>query len=263
LEGGLGVSGPKFCVIRGPGTNCDIETAYSVSHFGVQAERVHINRLMEGKKDLESYQGLLIAGGFSYGDHIRSGSILGKFLGEKFGDQLEVFIEEGWPVLGICNGFQVLVESGVLPGFDGRSTEPQAVLGTNNSAKYEDRWVYLRNDNREKCIFTRGMKATSFIPVAHGEGKFIFAKEHEKEYLDLLEKNDQVVFRYAQPNGEAAGGKYPDNPNGALSDIAGICDPTGVVLGMMPHPERAFNRITYPDWTLMFKNMVEYVKRRY
>jgi phosphoribosylformylglycinamidine synthase len=261
-----------FCVLRAPGTNCDIETKYALEHFGCRAEVVHVNRFLEDKKDLSDYSGLVIPGGFSFGDHIRSGAILGKIVANKLGSEITKMASVGKPILGICNGFQVLVESGILPGFNGGALKSQAALGTNTSSKFEDRWVHLRNENRGNCIFTKGVKGLTRMPVAHAEGKFILPLERETEYLNYLEERDQIAFCYATDVGELAKGEYPANPNGSIADIAGICDPSGVVMGMMPHPERAFHRITYPDWTrssaedigdgyLLFKNMVEYAKK--
>ncbi len=263
----------RFCVLRAPGTNCDLETRYSLEYFGAVAEVVHINKFTRGEKSLEDYHALVIPGGFSYGDHIRSGAIMGKILGEKFGKSVAKFAEEGKPVLGICNGFQVLVESGILPGFDCISPQPQAALATNASSHFEDRWIYLKNVNRGKCIFAKRIEIIH-IPVTHGEGRFLLPKKKEKQLLKLLEKNDQIVFRYVTREGRPAKGKYPLNPNGALADIAGICNPEGNVLGMMPHPEKAFHGITHPDWTrsklrergdgfAIFENMVRYVERRF
>jgi phosphoribosylformylglycinamidine synthase len=261
-----------FCVLRAPGTNCDIETKYSLEHFGCDAEVVHINRFLEDKKDLSKYSGLVIPGGFSFGDHVRSGAILGKIVAKKLGSAVMKMAGDEKPVLGICNGFQVLVESGILPGFDAGKLKTQAALGTNTSSKYEDRWTYLKNENEGNCIFTEEVKDITRMPIAHGEGKFILPRESEAEYLAHLKENDQIAFCYATERGELADGVYPDNPNGSLADIAGICDASGVVMGMMPHPERAFFRITYPDWTrnpgedigdgyAIFKNMVQYAKK--
>lgn len=263
----------RFCIFRAPGTNCDAETYYALEFFGCMAEVVHINKLLRGEVALSNYQGIVIPGGFSYGDHIRSGAILGKIIGEKLGAELEEFSKGGKPILGICNGFQVLVEAGLLPAFNGFTKVPEIALGKNVSNRFEDRWVYLRNENKGKCIFTRGVKLIR-APVNHGEGKFIPPLGREEEFLQKLEENDQMVFRYAKPDGSPARGEYPANPNSSYSDIAGICDPSGLILGMMPHPEKAFHRITYPDWTRtglqgmgdgyrIFKNMVEYVKKHF
>ncbi|MFQ5974697.1 MAG: phosphoribosylformylglycinamidine synthase I [Candidatus Hydrothermarchaeales archaeon] len=263
-----------FCLIRAPGTNCDIETHYALEYFGTKAEIVHINQLLKGEKDLASYHGLVIPGGFSFGDHIRSGAILGKTLQCKFGDLLTEFAEESKPILGICNGFQVLVESGLLPGFKDRGTILNAALGTNTSSKFEDRWVYLKKVNESRCVFTANGNELVRMPVAHGEGKFILPPEEEERLLNELEKNDQIVYKYAKGEGSLAFGSYPENPNGSFADIAGICNPSGTVFGLMPHPERAFQRITYPDWTRtglgeigdgfsIFKNLVDFVAKRF
>lgn len=264
----------NVCVIRGPGTNCDQETMQALKHFGVNVEVVHMNRFIRGSKDLEAYQGLVVPGGFSFGDHIRSGAIMGKMLKERFGAPLERFAEEGKPILGICNGFQVLVESGLLPGINGIHEQSRAALATNTSSKYEDRWIYLKNINEKKCIFTRGLKKITRMPVAHAEGKFTLPLGEEAKQLENLQENDQLVLCYAKEDGTLANGKYPENPNGSIADIAGICNPTGTIFGLMPHPERAFHRITYPDWTRtglkgkgdgfwIFKNMVEHIEKMF
>ncbi len=261
----------SLCVLRAPGTNCDIETKYALEYFGCTAEIVHVNQFLKGNKNMLSYSGLVLPGGFSYGDHIRSGAILGKIVGKTLGSEIAKMANEGKPILGICNGFQVLVESGLLPRFDGK-IHTQIALGTNASSKFEDRWVHLKNKSRGNCIFTKGVEKLTRMPVAHAEGKFNLPLERKEEFLGHLEENDQIVFLYAEEDGKLADGKYPANPNGSVADIAGICDPSGVVMGMMPHPERAFHRITYPDWTrtgpdghgdgyLIFKNMVEYAKK--
>jgi phosphoribosylformylglycinamidine synthase len=264
----------NICVIRAPGTNCDLETQYALRFFGAKAEIVHINQFVKGKRNLLSYDALVIPGGFSYGDHIRSGAIMGKTLSKRFGEQVVQFAEEGKPILGICNGFQVLVESGLLPGFNGATKQPEIALGKNSSCRFEDRWVYLKNENRGNCIFTKGIKRLVRMPVAHEEGKLILPLKKEREYLRKLEENDQIVFCYARRDGSLAKGKYPENPNGSIADIAGICSPSGTIFGLMPHPERAFHRITYPDWTrtglegegdgfVIFKNLVDYVVERF
>lgn len=264
----------RFCIIRAPGTNCDIETQYAVEYFGAKAEVVHINQLLDKEKDLASYHGLVIPGGFSFGDHIRSGAILGKTLQYKFGGLLRDFADEGKPILGICNGFQVLIESGLLPGSENNGEVLKAALGTNVSSKFEDRWVYLRKIDESRCIFTSNSGGLVRMPVAHGEGKLILPPDEEERLLNELKEKGQIVYKYATDDGSLALGSYPENPNGSIADIAGICNPSGSVFGLMPHPERAFQRITYPDWTRtgleevgdgfsIFKNMVDYVAKKF
>ena len=264
----------KICVIRAPGTNCDIETHFALEYFGVDAEIVHINRFLKGEKELGPYQGLVIPGGFSFGDHIRSGAILGKILRYKFGDLLNRFAEDEKPILGICNGFQVLIESGLLPGFENHSTSIDAALGTNVSSKFEDRWVYLKQVGESNCVFVSEGDGVVRMPVAHGEGRFILSPDNENELLGELEDNGQIVYRYAKADGSLALSLYPDNPNGSVYDIAGICNRSGTVFGLMPHPERAFHRIMYPDWTRsglekqgdgfpIFQNMLKFIAKKF
>ncbi len=258
-----------ICILRAPGTNCDIETKFCIEYLGMEAEIVHVNRLVEGRKKLSDYLGLIIPGGFSYGDRIRSGAILAKILTEKLRNDIKDFIKDEKPILGICNGFQVLIEAGLLPF--SKKLVVSLALGENDSAKFEDRWVYLKNVNGGKCIYTKDLDL-AYIPVAHKEGKIILPIGEEKKFLKNLIENDQIVFRYAKENGEPAEGEYPYNPNGSFYDIAGICNEDGTIFGLMPHPERAFLGIHYPDWRLknrefgdgyvIFKNMIDYIKRR-
>lgn len=240
---------------------------------GVEAEVVHLNQFLQGKKKLSSYHGLIIPGGFSFGDHIRSGAIFGRVFGQKLESEINEFKTLKKPILGICNGFQVLIESGLLPGYSGLNN-PELALGTNISSKFEDRWVHMKNDNKGKCIFTKGIKRTVRMPVANGEGRLIFPINNEKELLKKMVNDDLIVFRYTTARGNPASGSYPENPSGSYSDIAGICDDTGLIFGLMPHPERAFSRLTYPDWTrtgndkfgdgyLIFKNMADYIKKKF
>ncbi len=263
-------------MLRAGGTNCDIETKHALDDFkGVNSEVVRVDRL--GRNNvLQEYDCLVIPGGFSFGDHIRAGAVFANRIRTIFGEELKRFAEEGNVILGICNGFQVLVETGLLPGLEGISEYPKAALAINESAKYECRWTYLKNENEGKCIFTREMEKGEklFIPVAHKEGRFILQKEREEELLEKLYENDQIVLRYCDREGKYADGKYPQNPNGSIHDIAGICDPNGKIFGLMPHPERAYNGIHLPDWTrkseipeyadgrLIFKSMVEYLKQK-
>lgn len=266
----------KICVLRVGGTNCDAETKRSFKELGVQAEVAHVNEVVK-QRSLLDYDVLVFPGGFSYGDYVRAGAIWAKWIVARLGKELETFVDEGRSILGICNGFQVLVEAGLLPGFDGISLQPEAALATNIPPGYNCRWISLKHENRGKCAFTwkipKGM--VLHVPVAHGEGRFIFAKEKEKQLLEKLRENDQLVFRYCDRNGEPAEGKYPLNPNGSFFDIAGISNPEGTVFGLMPHPERAFYWWQQPDWTkqermeqygdgkLVFESIVAYLEKRH
>lgn len=240
----------KVCILRVAGTNCDQETRLAFEELGAEAHVVHMNRIVKGDPSLKAYDILVLPGGFSYGDYVRAGAIWAKEIVARLGNELRGFVEAGKPVLGICNGFQVLVEAGLLPGFNGLSQFPEAALATNASAKFECRWIHVRYDNRGGCLLTASLPkhAVLRMPIAHGEGRFTFDKEGEKRQLIKLLENDQLVFTYAAPDGDSASGSYPYNPNGSIADIAGICNPQGNVLGLMPHPERSFYGWQLPDW---------------
>lgn len=261
----------KVCIVRTAGTNCDAETQRSFEVLGVNAETLHINKLVK-EGNLPDYQILVFPGGFSYGDYIRSGAILGKELESKLANEIKQFVEEERAVIGICNGFQILVEAGLLPGFNGISEYPEVALANNSSAKFECRWIYMKNENAGKCIFTKKLAKNQMVrmPIAHGEGRFLM----KEEYLKRLEENDQIVLKYCKPDGQLANGEYPFNPNGSMNDIAGICNPIGNVFALMPHPERAFSKIQYPDWTsetteefgdgkAIFESVIDYVCKKF
>ncbi len=264
------------CIMRVGGTNCDAETKKAFDELGVKAKVVHLNEIVK-KHSLPDYNALVFPGGFSYGDYVRAGAILAKGTLTKLRSDLKIFVEEGRPILGICNGFQVLVEAGLLPAFEGISEYPEATLATNIPIGYNCRWVYIKHENSGNCIFTKKIRKGKVvkIPVAHAEGRFLFSKEKENRYLEKLYDKDQLVFSYCNQDGDYAKGDYPINPNGAFHDIAGICDPTGTVFGLMPHPERAFYGWQLPDWTktekipkygdgrLIFESVVEYLKKRF
>jgi len=255
---------PKVIVLRTAGTNCDAETAYAFELAGARSELVHINRLKE-KKSLDKYQILAIPGGFTYGDDIASGKILANELKYTLIDKVRKFISDGKLVIGICNGFQVLVKSGLLPDISKKSDNAEATLSLNDSARFEDRWCYLKTV-KSKCVFTKNMPQKIYLPVAHAEGKFI---PENKSILDKLRKNKQIIFRYINNRGKRD--SYPWNPNGSIKDIAAICDTTGRILGMMPHPERHCQLTQHPRWTekrlkkpdglAIFKNAVLYCKK--
>ncbi len=259
---------PTVCVLRTAGTNCDVETAFGFSSVGASAERVHINELLGRPQMLQRYHILALPGGFSYGDDIASGRIFASELKHKLASPLRRFLCDGKLVIGICNGFQVLVKAGFLPGSADLSQE--ATLALNDSGKFEDRWVYLKRhqtpDTRHQCVWTRGLPEVIYLPVAHGEGKFLV---NDRAVLERLEKNGQIVLRYCDARGNPAG--YPANPNGSLAGIAGICDESGRILGLMPHPERHIEPTQHPRWTggpsrfadglMIFENAVSFVRK--
>jgi phosphoribosylformylglycinamidine synthase I len=239
----------RALVLTGYGLNCDYETDFSLKLAGAQSERVHINELIPSEKPdarvtLDKYHILVLGGGFSWADDHGAGVIMASKLRYNIGEQIEEFIGEGKLIIGICNGFQALVNLGLLPGFDGDYHSRKVALTYNDSGNFVDRWVTLRAQENSVCIFTKGI-STLDLPVRHGEGKF-YAK---KEIIDRLIEKNQVVIRYADEEGHPAQGKWPFNPNGSLYDIAGVCDSTGRIFGVMPHPE-AYNHYTnHPDWT--------------
>jgi len=252
----------KVCVLRTAGTNCDKETAFAFVKAGAEVHLVHVNSLIGGAKKLVDYSILAIPGGFSYGDDVAAGKILANELKNKLSQDIKNFIKEGKLIIGICNGFQILVKAGLLPGNGDFRQEASLIL--NDSAKFEDRWVYLKV---KKCIWTRNLPAMIYLPVAHGEGKFI---PRDKKVLERIKKNGQIVFQYCDEKGRMS--KYPDNPNGSVESIAGISDETGRILGLMPHPERHITFLQHPRWTAkktvnpgdglqIFQNGVEYAKK--
>ncbi len=240
------MSKPKVLILKTAGVNCDAETAFAFESAGAEAEFVHINQLSTAEKKLSDYQVLAISGGFTYGDDIAAGKILANELKYKLFDDIKDFIHRGQLIIGICNGFQVLVKAGILPG--SVSFEQEATLAGNDRGVFEDRWVYLKNPNikgqNSKCVWTSGLPEIIYLPIAHGEGKFIPKNE---EVLERLKKEGQIVFQYCGPDGLS--GDYPINPNGSIDGIAGICDPSGRVLGLMPHPERHLTSLQHPRWT--------------
>jgi len=236
---------------------------------------LHVNELVKRGNMLE-YDALVFPGGFSYGDYVRAGAIWAKWIVAKLRKELNKFVDDRRLILGICNGFQVLVEAGLLPAFEGISLQPEAALATNHPPGYNCRWIGLKHENRGKCAFTMKIPEGKLlqIPVAHGEGRFIFAREKEKRYLEKLYDQDQLVFRYCNSKGEYAGGVFPTNPNGSFHDIAGICNSDGTVFGLMPHPERAFYWWQRSDWTrqkeapkvgdgrLIFESLISYLEKK-
>ena len=247
---------PKAIVLRAAGTNCDRESQYALELAGFDAERIHIFRVMENPAILADYQLLMIPGGFSYGDDVSAGKILANQIIHHLAEPINRFVEKGKLILGVCNGFQVLLKSGLLPWgkVDITAANRDATLAWNVSGRFVDRWVPLRVDS-DKCVFVKkGERFT--LPVAHGEGRFTI---RDDDVLEKICSNGQVAIRYDG-----------DNPNGSVDDIAGICDPTGRIFGLMPHPERFVHPTHHPTWTRsmpkkadgleIFKNAFNYVR---
>jgi phosphoribosylformylglycinamidine synthase I len=235
---------PNVLVLTGFGLNCDHETAYAFELAGATAQRAHINALIAGDVSLDDFQILAFGGGFSWGDDHGAGVIQALRLKTNIGDKLLDFVAAQKLIIGICNGFQTLVNLGLLPGIDGDYTQRSVAVTYNDCGNFRDQWVRLRINADSPCVFTRGI-STLELPVRHGEGKFYA----ESETLNTLAEYNQIVLQYASPDGTPASGAFPHNPNGSLVDIAGICDPTGRIFGLMPHPE-AYNHVTnHPDWT--------------
>ncbi|HUT09030.1 MAG TPA: phosphoribosylformylglycinamidine synthase I [Thermoguttaceae bacterium] len=254
---------PNVLIIRAPGTNCDQETAFAFEKAGARTELLHINRLLENPDLFGQFQILCIPGGFSYGDDVAAGRILGNQIHHHLAEPLARFKADGKLILGICNGFQVLMKSGVLLDGDAENG-PAATLTYNDSGKFEDRWVRL-HVRGSKSVFLTGIESM-YLPVAHAEGKFV---TRDEEALAELDAAGQFVLRYVSQRGGGGGVAYPDNPNGSVADVAGICDTTGRVLGLMPHPERHIDPTHHPRWTRgeagpvgdglkVFVNAVEY-----
>ena len=240
----------KALVLTGYGLNCDYETDFSLKLAGAESKRVHINELMSesGGSDraiLDTYHILVLGGGFSWADDHGAGVVMAAKLRYTMGEDIQRFIEQGKLVIGICNGFQALVNLGLLPGFDGDYHTRDVAVTYNDSGNFVDTWVNLRVSDDSVCIFTRGISYLE-LPVRHGEGKVYT----EQGIIDKLAEKHQIVLQYADREGNPARGKWPLNPNGSLLDIAGICDSTGRIFGLMPHPE-AYNHYTnHPDWVL-------------
>ena len=250
----------KTLILRAPGTNCDAETVFAFEQAGATVSLVHVNQLIGRQERLSDYQILVIPGGFTYGDDIAAGKVLANELKLKLGQDIPGFVEEGKLILGICNGFQVLVKAGFLPELS-NGDSALLTLANNDSGKFECRWVYLGVNQQSPCIFTAGVDKL-YLPVAHGEGKLVV----EDDTLPDL----NVALYYTDEQGNTVAG-YPHNPNGSARNIAGICDSSGRIFGLMPHPERHIRGTQHPQWTRLgakeygdglqiFHNSVQWVK---
>jgi len=233
---------PRALVLRAPGINCERETAYALETAGADAELVHVKALCATPARLDRFAILVVPGGFSYGDDIAAGRVLANQLRQRLGDALLGFVDRGGLVLGICNGFQVLARLGLLPRTEGREFVQQVTLSPNLSDHYECRWVTLASPEN-RCVFVeKGLRLR--VPAAHGEG---YVAVPDAEFCDVLEREGYVAFHYVDAEGRPTT-RYPENPNGSPRGIAGLTDRTGQVLGLMPHPDRAFLPFHPPDW---------------
>jgi phosphoribosylformylglycinamidine synthase len=267
----------RAIVLRAAGINTDLETQYALELAGAKADRVHINRAIEDKGLLDQYQILIFPGGFSYGDDVAAGKIMANQVAHHLSEAVGKFIDDGKLVLGICNGFQVLVKAGILPGGSeqkaGRSEgekvsmeedktvrpsdllnfspslrQEDVTITYNDSNKYEDRWVYLMPQT-DRCVFIEPQRQIC-VPIAHGEGKIVTKNE---ETLQRLKDEGCIAYKYVDEQGQE--GPYPINPNGSIESIAGLTDRTGRVLGLMPHPERYVRRTQHPPWSRLGEDL--------
>jgi phosphoribosylformylglycinamidine synthase I len=257
----------KAIVLRAAGINCDMETEYALELAGAKAQRMHINRMIENKALLDEFQIIVFPGGFSYGDDVAAGKILANQIRHHLYEPIKKFIDDGKLVLGICNGFQVLVKTGILPGNNSADNLQEVTITYNDSGKFEDRWVYLAPQT-DKCVFIEPGRQI-YLPVAHAEGKIVTKDEST---LEQLKSDGHIAFKYVDANG--AEGDYPINPNGSMGSIAGLTDSTGRIMGLMPHPERFVRPTHHPhfarlkerpegDGMTIFNNAVKYVKENF
>jgi len=262
----------KAIVLRAAGINCDMETQHALALAGAQTERIHINRIIDNPAMLDGYQIMVFPGGFSYGDDVAAGKVLANQVVHHLSDILHKFIEDGKLVLGICNGFQVMIKTGIVPGLDGAGnlnlTAQKVTLTNNDSGKFEDRWVYLQ-PGTDRCVFINPDQRI-YLPIAHGEGKIVCDSE---QTLETVKTGGYVAFRYVDADGNE--GDFPINPNGSQDSIAALTDSTGRAMGMMPHPERCVRWTQHPHWTRLkdregfadgmtiFTNAVNYVKENF
>jgi phosphoribosylformylglycinamidine synthase subunit PurQ / glutaminase len=266
------MNAPNVLIITGYGLNCEAESKYAWERAGASAELVHLNDLLGRPARLHDYSALMFIGGFSYGDHMSSGHVFALRVKHRMREDLQKFVGDGKLVLGVCNGFQIMVKLGLLPGLDGDYFAQKLSLMQNDCGAFQNFWVRLRFEPQSPCVFTRGLDFMP-LPVRHGEGKIFTPDE---DVLARVEAQGGVACRYADPATGEATLEFPHNPNGSLNAIAGVCDPTGRVFGLMPHPEAYIYPENHPQWDLhrarggqpaegqglaIFRNAVEHLRQ--
>jgi len=255
---------PRALILTGYGLNTDYELQHGFQLAGADASRVHLNDLIDGRTKLKDFQILAIPGGFAFADDLGGGKIFAQRLRTHLFDELMEFVEDDKLIFSACNGFQILVKLGMLPAISGYR-EQEVTLTFNNSGRFENRWVYLKVNPKSSCVFTRDIDRLLYFPVRHGEGKFV---PRDEQVLSDLKSKDQIVVTYVNAQGQPD--HFPWNPNGSIENIAGVCDPTGRIFGLMPHPEAFLYRYNHPRWTRedlpeegqglqLFKNAVAYL----
>lgn len=268
----------RAIVITGNGTNCEMEAAHACRAGGFdEAVIAHISQLLSGEIRLDDFHFLNLTGGFLDGDDLGSAKAQANRLKhaavsgthEKLVEQFTRFIAAGKLILGVCNGFQLMVKMGMLPGFDGDYLHQTATLTYNDCGRFQDRWCYLKADPDSPAVFTRGVDKGIYLPVRHGEGKFLCDNDAT---LERIEQQHLAVLKYSDSSFLAPTMDFPENPNGSTNAIAGICDPSGRLMGLMPHPEAFVHYTQHPRWTretlpeagdglLLYRNAVDYIKR--
>jgi phosphoribosylformylglycinamidine synthase len=262
----------KTLIITGFGLNCEKETSKAFEICGSETSLVHLNDLLESRSALKEYHILAFIGGFSFGDHLGAGTVFANRIKFRLQNELEQFVASGKLIIGICNGFQTLTRLGLLPALDGKYFFQQAALAHNDSTLFRDDWVNLKAEPASPCVFTKNIERLS-LPIRHGEGKFIA----DDDILEKIEERNLVALRYCDSEGNTRCG-FPHNPNGSLNSIAGICDQTGRIFGLMPHPEAFLSPFNAPDWqkkkingelpedgegVIFFRNAVEYIQNNF
>jgi len=236
-------SDPSVLILTGHGLNCEAESAFAWERAGARVELAHFNDVLAEPRRLHDHAALMFIGGFSYGDHMGSGHVFALRARHRLREDLQQFIEAGKLVLGVCNGFQILVKLGLLPGLDNEYFTPCAALLPNDGGAFQNFWVRVRFEERSPCVFTRGLEFMD-LPIRHGEGKFFAAPA----VLEKIESGGGVTCRYVDPATGEPAKAFPHNPNGSINAIAGLCDPTGRVFGLMPHPESFLYGENHPLW---------------